>query len=517
MNKLFATLYFGIIAMAVITLLDSRAMAQDTLFGRPDYRNRLYLNTPENDPRQPKSVAFYGGFTKKALSDAPSDGTLRLVTSSFGQPFGIGLPVEFFGTPILPPDDFAGVDATVKPNIVIGEDVTVMWDETLKQLFGMGVGLAEIQWKNSNGDLIGEPVRLSVIGAVDPEQIATPVKFYHTHEPEDKALSSANRTGAPDVEITSNRVTGFEVVSNDLFPSDLGDPDDPTDDVLYIKRSGKNLFARGDAAGTANPKGVGFVLLRYFDNTGATVAMQPVEVRPYDKPDFGGANGETVFIGSQILPKLTATMPADPKISKGNSKNTLATSLIYQHATAGAQQGEIYAIREVGIGVTDSVIEVYWNHRAIQNIVWPYELHRYKPEWPIGDPSRYQTLVRSVAAAPDRQDPSVAIPGNLNVELMPFQEPQNHASSVTNGEFTVAGSRLDSQGLGWALLKITDQSGVAVKFQVVRSVLHTKNSEFDLSLQPRTIGEELVEVTHEGALPGHVHVPIVDPHDWGPV
>src|SRR5262249_33694329 len=99
----------------------------------------------------------------------------------------------------------------------------------------------------------------------------------------------------------------------------------------------------------------------------------------------------------------------------------------------------------------------------------------------------------------------VDMPGSLNVELMPFQEPAAHARMVTTSRFIT-----DVPGL--SLLKYTP--GNTVAFQVVRSVSNHDPAFFNLAPIAASIGTEITEATHRGPRPGYIHLPEGDRYDW---
>ena len=165
-------------------------------------------------------------------------------------------------------------------------------------------------------------------------------------------------------------------------------------------------------------------------------------------------------------------------------------------------EGYVFAIRQTDR--TDQ-IEVFWKRNGLQNVAWPYEMHRYTATWPTNVPAKYQIYVRGT---PPVLGPGVDVPSSLSAQLQVYQDPPTHATLINNS--------FSSTQPGWSLLRFTPTNNDTVQFQVVRSIWHddTAYPNVDLTLQPWDIGSEVTNAYHRGPKPGYIYVPQTDPHSW---
>ncbi|HEY5912361.1 MAG TPA: hypothetical protein VJA21_17305 [Verrucomicrobiae bacterium] len=235
----------------------------------------------------------------------------------------------------------------------------------------------------------------------------------------------------------------------------------------------------------------GRVLIQYdtFPQTNV-FALQLVDVRPY-MPDFLTDD----FIGAQLLPNATPSDKTTNIVSRGLAPDNYA----YQHTVEGRMYSDVFAVRRT---TSDTQIEVFFMRLGVLNVAWPYEMHRYRADWPVNDPARYNRYVRASSAP---QGPVVDLPPEYSGTLMSFQEPASHAQQVSNNRFWTTSP-------GWSLLKYAPSN--IVMFQVVRTVWHDDGAFFNLSQLPRDIGGEITDPYHQGPRPGYIYLPYGDRYDW---
>lgn len=252
-----------------------------------------------------------------------------------------------------------------------------------------------------------------------------------------------------------------------------------------------NMWMVGKSLHAANA--TGRILLHYENVVGLKangfLGFQLVEVVP-NVPD----NLTTATIGIALAPDVSFDVPPLPgKVTKGTQLPVPGPSYVYVHDVDGPMKGFIYPVRPAAT----KDIEVFWMRKGVQDIAWPYEMHRYGAAWPA-DP---QIFVRG--HTPDALGALVDLPSQLNAELK-YQEPVNTATLV-------GATRLDASRDGLILLKYStgNPAGTTVGFKVVHSVLHTS--------QPRpsadwNIGSEITDAAHQrgsdpvSSKPGYVHV-----------
>jgi hypothetical protein len=126
-------------------------------------------------------------------------------------------------------------------------------------------------------------------------------------------------------------------------------------------------------------------------------------------------------------------------------------------------------------------------------------------------------------STPGNRGPDVVIPDDLRADVEAYQDPPAHTAPPTDGENSVSlmGQTFSTTNAGWSLLRYLP--GHDVHFQVVRSVIHTNATEFNLALNPWNFGTEITDAYHQNpptnARPGYLHiletrVPKEDRYDW---
>lgn len=312
--------------------------------------------------------------------------------------------------------------------------------------------------------------------ATSSEPAWEPRRLYHTH------ASDGSATGMPLVNLASVDQAILHYNSK-IMPGSLGPPVEPG---VWVDGTGK-LQAIGDE---------GLVLLEYDDFDTGFIGLEIVKVLPV-RPD-----GETdAFIGGRLLPAGAIPTPAPtPLVRRGDVDKPEDPKYIYQHSL-GPQAGQLWAVRK---NDTAFNMEVIWRRYGLANIVWPCELRRYRAAWPLSQPSRYQLFVRG--SSPTDLGPGATIPAALKAEIVrsaeEFDNPLHHAY--------LEGGVFRTDGTGWTLLKYQTDPNPGqqewVGFEVVRSVLHHDPTYFNPSPLSRSIGDEIMDGSHAGTSPGHIHV-----------
>lgn len=472
--------------LVLVLLIPSatRAATDNLLLSRSNSWNRLYDPAPTLIPGvsdyQSKAVWFFSGNAGSHVTPGtPTDGTLFLARSAFGHPLGAIGPADFlFGEEITPAPTLL-VDKSripvVDPPARAFVVTNVVNPGDLLKVIASEPGFVNVTWFQTNGTPV--PVRY----LISTRPVRSPVGMYHTHNPGTQLITNAPNASPqpPPVDLGDIAVTIFHW--NAAIPENISDPS--------LHRSGATLFAK---------EKTGLIVIEYRNQQNQFLDCEIVELRRSDQADALSL----VAIGDRLEPNQPAGLLEErPTVNRGLGL-TGGEVFAYQHTSAGSpQDGEVFAVRK-SLQPAGEDIEVYWRRRAVEDVVWPYELHRYQADWPVNNPAKYQLYARGT---PPVIGPDVEIPGSLNGELMSFQEPAGHAQMInTTGFFTEAP--------GFSLLKYTPGNGVS--FQVVRSVSHDDTTFFNLSLLASTVGTEITEATHRGPRPGYIHLPEGDRYDW---
>ena len=254
-------------------------------------------------------------------------------------------------------------------------------------------------------------------------------------------------------------------------------------------------------------------ILLHYSNPGnpsaGFIGFQLVDIRSYfpDFTDDWHVAPPYWYLGDQLQPTAAYadTNAPKPLVARGLAPDTPVFA--YQHVSSdqnnpSPMEGYVFAIRQTDR--TDE-IEVFWKRHGLQNVEWPYEMHRYTATWPTNVPSKYQLYVRGTLPA---LGPGVDVLPSLNAQLQAYQDPPLHA--------TLANNTFYSTQPGWSLLRYTPTNSNIVQFQVVRSIWHddTSFTNVNLSLQSWDIGSEIINAYHQGPKPGYVYVPAANPHAW---
>src|SRR6266850_510220 len=433
-------LLLSMAVMLVLARLDSNAQVATSLAPFA-YQNQLYSPAPNpipgvtNSP-QPKGIAIFNGNVGPAgQPGTPNNGSYYLVQSGFGQPAAEPrLPDFLIGQQIIP-DSALQADLTKAPDI--NPPTRAFYIADVGKVFANEAGLVDITWRRADNSPAG-PIKY----LIDRRPIRTPVAIYHTHNPTPDPGSdfTSNPLPLPQTRAPLVDVSGVQQIVfhwNTALPQDTNTP-------YLLRTASGNLYAKDRT---------GIILLEYREN-GAFAGLEIVAVRSNITPD---GPPTLTDIGSQLIPFTLPPTSAPPVVVKGLGIGPPESQFVYQHANQSSPQyGSVFAVRKTA---TPDDIQVYWMARSLKNVVWPYEFHLYSADWPSSAPN-YQLYVRGDGGI---LGPNVQIPQSKTATLMPFQEPNGHASQVLNASFSTFAA-------GWSLLKYDQTNDVS--FQVVKSVLH---------------------------------------------
>lgn len=261
-------------------------------------------------------------------------------------------------------------------------------------------------------------------------------------------------------------------------------------------KDGDFLYVRNGA--TDEPA---LIVIHYEDNVTGYIGAEIVQVKR-NTPDVERG---LVDIGSRILPFQLVDNMDIPHVSRNGSGQS-SEQCIYQNLKSGPQYGQLWAIRR---NEQDINMEVYWRHKGLAGIAWPYELRRYISKyWPENDSSKYQKYVRGQNKT---SGPNVDIPVSLNAKLIYQEMESGHAQLL-------GGVSFNTDSRGWALIQYSARSKEQpeydwVGFEVVRCIMHDDRSFFDLNPKQWDVGTEIFDGSHQGPRKGYVYEPMGDKYD----
>jgi hypothetical protein len=351
-----------------------------------------------------------------------------------------------------------------------------------KLLIAGAAGPLQITWRFKDASVLRSAYNVSSLPA------KTPMVIYHTHQ--------EDGTAEPDmpmlVDFTARSIPKVKIHYNVDIPCTLNPTDcaaaNPGTSIStpsYLWVAGGKLAAR---------KETGLVILEYENSDPPTVAAdflgyEIVQVKE-DATDVGDT---TVDVGSRLRP-TNPVAGATAYLRQGGAPDNL---IFQNNGFVQSQPGEVWA---VATNNDPFKMQVVWKRTGVAGVVWPFEIHRYASTWPT-DPTKYQLYVRGAATAPGL---SVVIPPGLNVSNPPYyQEPSGNASIDSSGNFSTLGP-------GWTLLRYKANLSPGVDwmgFEVVRSVLHSDSTQFDLGGNAADIGAEITDSYHQGPRPGYIYAP----------
>lgn len=386
------------------------------------------------------------GTTAAAVVPATPGGSYQLVQSSFGQAFEGRKPDFQLGQIVEAPP---GVNTAVAPEISPAS--TAFYVPSRRIVIASDAGLVRVAWKMIDGST---QERVYLISAVPQKR---PARIFWTEEP----------YNAPTVSLRDKYVVlHYNTV---ILPPEV----DTSTTNQPLKQYVRGLWV--DEQHILHAKEVtGMVIMEYFE-TGSTNKQVGWEVVEASQPQV---NQQNVDIGSRLVPLETYYgengLIAD--VRKGMS------TLAYQHATTSPDGPKNAWIFAIGKSVDAPYqLEIYWKHKGIMDVEWPFELDWYSADWPADEFT--QIYVRGGNAVTNA---TVTIPNSLSVQLEDFQEPARHAFLSNDDQ----GQRLFyTKGPGRALLRYTANDNVW--FQVIRSVDHADANLFNQTSLPSLIGREI--------------------------
>lgn len=432
---------------------------------RAEYENRWMRPPLSAGYTNAGAGAIYGGHagtyrlpgtTGTAVVPATPNGAFQLAQSSFGQPFEGRKPDFQLGQIVEAPP---GVNTNVAPSI--SPATTAFYVPSRQIVIAADGGLVRVGWKMLDGTT---QERVYLISAVPYKR---PARIFWTEEP----------YNAPTVSLRDKHVLLH-------YNTVIGPPEvDPASTNQILQEYSRGVWV--DDQHILHAKQItGMVIMEFFE-TGSTNKQVGWEIVEATQPQVIQQNAA---IGSRLMPLETyygeSGLIAD--IRKGMS------TLVYQHATStpdGPKNGWIFAIGKSSDAPYQ--LEIYWKHKGIMDVEWPFELDWYSTDWPADELT--QLYVRGGSTTTNAQ---VTIPVDLSAQLENFQEPAQHAILANNDQ----GQRLFyTKGPGRSLLRYTANDNVW--FQVIRSVDHADANLFNQTPLPWTIGREIRPARVVTALP----------------
>jgi hypothetical protein len=426
----------------------------------PDFANRWPTNTSEvsNVPWLTNTAwqvtCFYQGGPTGA-SSSPSGGGFKLASYSFGQPIESLKPDFNIGGVIVPP---VGVDPARKPTIYPSH--AAFYVPSRGRVIAADYGSVRVDWLHFGGSTNTRVYMISAVPAKEPARLFWTEPPYH----------------APAVDLTGKHAT---VHTNSAIPwgflnsvsNDVGGMDYTVTGGVRVVTAGAQKEMR--AAINQN----GFFILEYFE-TGAKLQHVGIEIVEVLAPQI---LTQDVELGDRLHP-VNNQWDVDGLIAQVSVG--LAEKRAYQHHTAAGNSGQEKWVFATAPTVGEPYnLEVYWKHKGIMGVEWPYERDWYDVRWP-DEPQLYVRDAGLTAGGP-----SVLIPGDLQVGLpgfpnpVVFQAPHDHAGfAVDNRSFSTACP-------GKALLAFRAYD--AVWFRAVESVDHADRDHFDLAAIDGPIAAEL--------------------------
>jgi hypothetical protein len=384
----------------------------------------------------------------KEVVPATPDGRYQLAQSGFGQSLG-GLRPDFLMGDIITP--IAGADTSQAPGI--SPATGAFYVPSRKMVIAADHGPVKIDWKMTDGR---SESRVYLVSAVCSRR---PCRIFWTERP----------YNAPTVDLRGKFVTIHFNTSVTNATPDLDPASDAAIEYCTTNDWVNTLWV--DKQGMLHARNCGGAVIVEFFQTGNKQAhigfeiVEPLEPRISTIP---------VTLGSRLLPLSTyyGEEGLIPDVRKG------LPDYLYHHTPqndAGHFAGWLFAIRENAQAPWN--IEVYWKHKGLLEILWPYEVDWYAAAWP--EDRFCQLYIRGG----DSTNAPVTIPDSLMAQVEAYMDPPKHAV------LSLDGKSFYTTGPGRALLRYN--AGNDVWFQVVRSIQSTNGIYFNRGLVPWTIGEEV--------------------------
>lgn len=448
-----------------------------------DYRN-LWLNTT-NLADSPYSN-YFGIWPEQALTNAsaavfggsvydnsthrqpilPVGGNYGLISSSFGQPVeGIRSDVAL-GQAIPPPQ---GADTNRPPANFVARawgdnpaayyespDGGAFWSPSTRRLFAAQPNNVLISWINLDGSTNTQVLNISAVPSKRPARLFWTERPYDAPPVNLKGLFPVihynSEIPPPVYQITTNLVGTVEVHTTNVI-------------------SGVWLDSQNGLHAT---RVSGMFLIEYHKTGTFTEQVQPeaIEIVQVLAPDI---RVQTADVGSRLLPfdsywgQVSGSEGVIPNVTRGIND----TVLVY--AQDGPKLNWTFSIKRTWQEPWS--LEIYWQHRGIMGVLWPYEADWYSCDWPAAP----QLFVTGDNGGTDQAP--VLIPTALGGRVMPDMDPPDHASIDSSGR------SFSTVSPGICLIQYTTHSNIW--FDVVQTVSHTNSTYFDLQPMDWPIGSEL--------------------------
>ncbi|HRI12539.1 MAG TPA: LamG domain-containing protein [Verrucomicrobiota bacterium] len=471
------------IVLLVLCLLSGIAsLAQVTLLN-VDYRN-LWLNTTNLSgssysnyfgiwPTQAltnASTAVFGGSVYDNSTNLqpilPVGGNYGLISSSLGQPVeGIRSDVSL-GQAISSPRE---TDTNRPPANFVARawgdnqaayyespDGGAFWSPSTKRVIAAQPNNVLIEWLRTDGSTNTQVLNISAVPGKRPARLFWTEKPYDAPPVNLKGFFPVihynSEIPPPVYQISTNVVGNIEVYTTNVVSG-----------VWLDNQNGLHATRVS-----------GMFLIEYYKTGTFTEQVQPeaIEVVQVLAPDI---RVQTADVGSHLLPRdsywaaVSGPNGVIPNVTRGMNE----TVLVYPQD--GPKLNWAFSIRRTWQEPWS--LEIYWQHRGIMGVLWPYEADWYSCDWPASP----QLFVIGDNANVDQAP--VLIPPALAARVLPDMDPPFHASIDTSGR------SFSTISAGFCLLQYTTHSNIW--FDVVQTVSHTNTAYFDLQPFAGLIGTEL--------------------------
>lgn len=427
-----------------------------------------YFGVWPSEARTNASTALYQGHALgNTNAVAPSNAAFRLTWSSFGQTAEGFKPDVAMGDIIPPPP---GANTNVPPAnftaVQVGENAAAyyecqdpvggaFWAPSTKQVIAAQPNNMSIAWVMTSG---ATNTIVTFVGAVPSGR---PARLFWTEPPYDAPVVSLHdlfpvvhyngEVTRPVYQTTTNISGGVTNYTSNVVSG------------VWVDDQ-KQLRAR-------NVKGM--FILEYYETGTYKQQIRPVgiEIVQVMEPDILFQVAE---IGARLQPQDSywSDIEGDADLDADITAGINETAYRFDHA--GPKQGWVYAIKKTSDEPWS--LEIYWRHRGVMGVLWPFEADWYSCDWP-----RHPQL--RVISASTQTTAAVLIPAELTGELMGYMEPALHAT------LSASGKSLMMTRPGYCLMKYTTYNDIW--FEVIQSVSRTNTVYFDLAPTPWDIGEEL--------------------------
>ncbi len=416
------------------------------------------------------STLVYGGHVLgNTNTTRPSGGGYGLDTSSFGQPVEsqqADLAIGDILTP--PPGALTGVPPKNFIPVRWGENEAAyyectdpkggaFWVPSTGKIMAAQANNISIVWNLEGGGTYEQVLNVSAVPA------RRPARLFWTESPYDAPkinmsglfpvihYNASVTPAAPQVTVVTN---GGVVISTTNYTSGV-----------WLDDS-KQLCAKGVS---------GLFIVEYYEEGTYNQQVQPtgIEVVEVLEPNLQLIEAN---VGARLKPLDTYWADLDgidgllPNVTHGTTEGTA-----YVHSQTGPKDNWVFAIKRTWSAPW--TLEIYWQHKGLMGVLWPYEVDWYSCDWPA-HPQRYV-----LGDDPPNDTTPALIPTTLTATLMEDMEPPLHADLSSSGRSFTATEP------GICLLKYTTDDNIW--FEVVQTVLHRDEDYFDLDPIDWPIGQEL--------------------------